>query len=86
MRLTVGKEVRKTTKAVNAVTKKPSGATLSTIDFEDIRAIQEEGALRWRAMDARVSGLAKKIDLFSEQMAELKMLVKIFEEKLDKRA
>jgi len=52
---------------------------------EELRLIREESALRWRALEARVAGLAKRIDLFSEQMAEVKMLVKIFEEKLDER-
>jgi hypothetical protein len=46
---------------------------------------QEDGSLRWRALEARVAGLAKKLDSFTEQMAELKMLVKIFEERLDGR-
>ena len=45
----------------------------------------EEGSLRWRALEARVAGIAKKLDFFGEQMAELKMLVKIFEERLDGR-
>lgn len=45
----------------------------------------EESSLKWRALEARVAGIARKLDLFSEQMAELKMLVKVFEEKLDER-
>lgn len=53
---------------------------------EQLQKIAEESALRWRALDARVSGLAKKLEIYSEQMAELKMLVKLFEEKLDQRA
>jgi hypothetical protein len=44
-----------------------------------------ETELKWRALEARVSGLAKKIDMFSEQISELKMLVRIFEERLDER-
>lgn len=39
--------------------------------------------LRWRALDARVAGLAKKVDQLSEQLSEMKMLVKVFEEKID---
>jgi hypothetical protein len=58
-------------------------------EFEEIRAeirrSGEEGSLKWRALEARVAGIAKKLDFFTEQMAELKMLVKIFEEKLDGR-
>ncbi|MCO5142417.1 MAG: hypothetical protein M9962_04935 [Oligoflexia bacterium] len=42
-----------------------------------------ESDLKWRALEARVSGMAKKMDFLSEQLAELKMLVKIFEERLD---
>lgn len=52
----------------------------------EIRRAREEDVLRWRALEARVSGLAKKLEFFSEQMAETKMLVKIFEEKMDGRA
>jgi hypothetical protein len=39
--------------------------------------------LRWRALEARVAGLARKVEFMSEQMAEIKMLVKLFEEKVD---
>jgi hypothetical protein len=53
---------------------------------EDFRRMQEDNLLRWKALEARVSGLAKKLEFFSEQMAETKMLVKLFEEKLDHRA
>lgn len=49
------------------------------------RALEENG-LRWRALEARVSGIAKKMELYAEHMSELKMLVKLFEEKLDRRA
>jgi hypothetical protein len=66
----------------------PSNAGL----YEELKKIREElahgrdeGSLRWRALEARVAGLAKKLEQFTEQMAELKMLVKIFEEKLDAR-
>lgn len=52
----------------------------------DLRRAREEDILRWKALEARVSGLAKKLEFFSEQMAEAKMLVKIFEEKMDNRA
>lgn len=52
----------------------------------EIRRMREEDTLRWKALEARVSGLAKKLEFFSEQMAETKMLVKIFEEKMDSRA
>lgn len=51
---------------------------------EELRHYKDEDSLRWRALEARVSGLAKKLELFTEQMAEVKMLVKIFEEKLDR--
>lgn len=53
---------------------------------DDATRLQDQDALRWRALETRVAGLAKKLDLFAEQFAELKMLVKIFEEKLDRRA
>jgi hypothetical protein len=52
---------------------------------DELRENKDEGSLRWRALEARVAGIARKLDQFSEQMAELKMLVKIFEEKLDGR-
>jgi hypothetical protein len=51
----------------------------------EVRQSGEENSLKWRALEARVAGIAKKLDFFTEQMAELKMLVKIFEEKLDGR-
>ena len=54
--------------------------------FEEMKAAQSDDSLRWRALEARLSGVAKKLEMYSEQMAELKMLVKIFEEKLDGRA
>ncbi len=52
---------------------------------QEVKTGRAEDALRWRALEARVSGVAKKLELFSEQISELKMLVKIFEEKLDAR-
>jgi hypothetical protein len=52
---------------------------------QEVKLGRAEDALRWRALEARVSGIARKLDLFSEQISELKMLVKIFEEKLDAR-
>jgi len=52
----------------------------------DIELRMAENELRWRAIDARVSGLAKKLEIFSEQISELNMMVKIFEEKLDNEA
>jgi hypothetical protein len=65
-------------------------STSNTAELEkirdEIRRIQEDNVLRWKALEARVAGLAKKLEFFSEQMAETKMLVKIFEEKLDGRA
>lgn len=64
-----------------------SGKTVELTQLhEEIRKMQEENVLRWRALEARVAGIAKKLEFFSEQMAEAKMLVKIFEEKLDGRA
>jgi len=53
---------------------------------DDATQVQEHEQMKLRALDARVAGLAKKLDLFAEQFAELKMLVKLFEEKLDRRA
>lgn len=53
---------------------------------EEMRQMQDDNLLRWKALEARVSGLAKKLEFFSEQIAEARMLVKIFEEKLDQRA
>ncbi len=52
---------------------------------EQFQKANDETALRMRALDARVTGLAKKLEIFTEQMAEVKMLVKLFEEKLDQR-
>lgn len=60
------------------------GAALTRAEVEEmIRKAGEENALRWRALEARVNGLARKLDLAAEQIMELKMLVKLFEEKLD---
>jgi hypothetical protein len=53
---------------------------------EEFRRMQEDNLLRWKALEARVAGLVRKVEFFTEQMAETKMLVKIFEEKLDHRA
>jgi hypothetical protein len=39
--------------------------------------------MKWRALEARVNGLSKKVDFLVEQNSELNMLVKVFEEKLD---
>jgi len=39
--------------------------------------------LRWKALEVRVAGLVKKVELLSEQTSELRMLVKIFEERLN---
>lgn len=52
---------------------------------EEMKRGQEEALLRWKALEARVAGLAKKMELVSDQLAEAKMLVKIFEERLDQR-
>lgn len=52
---------------------------------DELRQHKGEEGLRWRALEARVAGLARKLESFTEQVAELKMLVKIFEEKLDRR-
>jgi len=60
-------------------------ASLGEIQNE-LAQVKEEGSLKWRALEARVAGLAKKLEMYSEQMAEVKMLVKIFEEKLDERS
>lgn len=57
----------------------------SSQEVQLLRKMMGENALYLRAMEARVSGLAKKLENFSEQVAELKMLVKIFEEKMDSR-
>lgn len=77
-----------------APAKKPSAEITSlvaaalepSIEMLELKKQLDESALRIRALDARVSGLAKKLEFFSEQNAELKMLVKLFEEKLDRRA
>jgi hypothetical protein len=50
-----------------------------------IASANAANALQWRAIEARVAGLSKKLEMFSEQIAELNMLVKIFEEKLDEQ-
>ena len=63
----------------------PFAAEVDTLRAE-LRRARDEDILRWKALEARVAGLAKKLEFFSEQMAETKMLVKIFEEKMDSRA
>ena len=50
---------------------------------KDVRQSLAEMDLRWRALEARVNGLSKKVDFLIEQNSELNMLVKVFEEKLD---
>ncbi len=62
-----------------------ANANLGRGDTTPIPGEIKELDLKWRALEARVSGLAKKVELFSEQVSELKMLVKIFEERLDER-
>jgi hypothetical protein len=52
---------------------------------QEIARSRAEDSLRWRALEARIAGLARRLEQYSEQMAEVKMLVKIFEEKLDGR-
>lgn len=70
----------------------PSPAILATIPpatnhlektVAELEKRLADNELRWRAIEARVVGLAKRLDVFSEQISETKMLVKIFEEKLD---
>ena len=64
-----------------------ASGTLTKEAVEDmVRKSQEENALRWRALEARVNGLSRKLDYVAEQLAEMKMLVKLFEEKLDARS
>ena len=67
----------------------PLPASISTKEKEEIliqiRKAAEENSLKWRMLEARVAGVAKKLDMFTEQVAEVKMLIKIFEEKLDQR-
>ncbi len=70
-----------------------SGAYASTdasgLSREDVDSMIQSAlaanSLQWRAMEARVAGLSRRLEMFSEQMAELNMLVKIFEERLDER-
>lgn len=57
-----------------------SEAVISQAAQQQALGLQE---LHWKALEARVAGLARKVDLMSEQMSELKMLVQIFEEKLE---
>jgi hypothetical protein len=68
----------------------PVAAATAPGELAELRAqiqrMNDDNLLRWKALEARVAGLAKKLEFFSEQMAETKMLVKIFEEKLDHRA
>lgn len=49
----------------------------------EVRQTIADMDLRWRALEVRVNGLAKKVDFLIEQNSELNMLVKVFEEKLD---
>lgn len=81
---------RVTATAVSLSASQPVSGGVSSAELEGLRAemrrMREEDTLRWKALEARVSGLAKKLEFFSEQMAETKMLVKIFEEKMDSRA
>lgn len=47
------------------------------------KAALAEMDLKWRALEARLHGLSKKVDYLIEQNSELNMLVKVFEEKLN---
>lgn len=49
----------------------------------EMRESLAEMDLKWRAIEARLNGLAKKVDYLIEQNSELNMLVKVFEEKLN---
>lgn len=51
--------------------------------IDKIERETSENELRWKAMEARVNGLAKKVEFLLEQNSELNMLVKVFEEKLN---
>lgn len=65
----------RTSAVKNTVTRDTSkGDTETESSFNEVR---------WRALEARITGLAKKVEYLSEQNSELKMLVKIFEEKLN---
>lgn len=50
---------------------------------KEMHAALSEMDLKWRALEARLNGLAKKMDFLIEQNSELNMLVKVFEEKLN---
>ena len=53
------------------------------MSVDSARPEMAEMELKWRALEARLNGLSKKVDFLIEQNSELNMLVKVFEEKLD---
>ena len=67
----------------------PAQVASSDVSREEVQLLIDlalsKQDLRWRAIEARVAGLSRKVELFSEQVSELKMLVKLFEERLDGR-
>ncbi|NUM89718.1 MAG: hypothetical protein HUU37_10975 [Bdellovibrionales bacterium] len=73
----------------DAVVPPSAQAATSGLGLEEVQSLidlaQSKQDLRWRAAEARVAGLARKVDAFSEQVSELKMLVRLFEERLDGR-
>lgn len=68
--------------AMMIATGRDQSAEIQKISRE-VREKLAEMDLKWRALEVRVNGLAKKIDFLIEQNSELNMLVKVFEEKLD---
>lgn len=81
----VAAPIAPSTPSIAPAAAEPPSAELAQLR-DELRRMQEDNLLRWKALEARVAGLVKKIEFFAEQMAETKMLVKIFEEKLDHRA
>lgn len=53
-----------------------ASAPISSEEFKELD-------LKLKALDARLNGLARKIEFVMEQNSELNMLVKVFEEKLN---
>ncbi len=53
-----------------------ASAPISSQEFKDLD-------LKLKALDARLNGLARKLEFVMEQSSELNMLVKVFEEKLN---
>lgn len=85
----VAPEAKRAFFSSDAAVPPPAQDVKSALGLEEVQSLVDlalsKQDLRWRAVEAHVAGLSRKIDAFSEQVSELKMLVRLFEERMDGR-